>query len=710
MQREDARNEIRSRISCKQYLERSKSGLYCCPFCGSGKGNNATGALKLYDSNTWTCFACQKSGDVIDLYQQATGADYPTAISLLAQEAGITIDAYRPTAAADFTAAGKTDPREGAQRNDQRQGNTEPLPDANTAQRAAESPTEAAADYTDYYRACRSRLLDPEAGKPGREYLQRRGISTETAAAYFIGFDPAADPAGAPGEMGEAWKPHPCPRIIIPTSAAHYIGRSIDPNTPAAFAKMNPARNKGAGPAALFNGNALDAQDAQEIFVTEGAIDALSVIEAGAPAIGLNSAANAAALIDRLEARGTAATLILCLDNDERGRKATATLIDGLQRLKISYAAADICGGRKDPNEALTADRQAFIAAVAQAREDAAEQAAAAREAAQRAEQERQRRTGAGMVDTFLAEIRTRKYEPIPTGITDIDKALSGGFMRQWLVLLGAPPGAGKTALAQWIFEGMAQRGTTCLYINLEMSREQMLARSISRIAARNGDKIKHIEVLQGYRWSMEQEDAVLTAADEYRREIAPHMIYNPDEITADLDSILQYIEQEAARAEAADLTAPIVVLDYLQVITGGPREDKADLIQRAISNLKGYAIRHNTVVFAIMAQNRESNRTGISSMESGRDTSNLEYGADLLLGLDFTRCLKRGGGKAKDELTPEDMNYKTLKIHKGRFSAPGAQVDLFFSGETMTFDQLAPEFTEAHAADIKPKKASKIF
>lgn len=706
MQREDARNEIRSRISCKQYLERSKSGLYCCPFCGSGKGNNATGALKLYDSNTWTCFACHKSGDVIDLYQQATGADYNTALSLLAQEAGITIDAYRPTAAADFSAAGKTGAREGAQRNEQRQGNTEPLPDANNAQRAAESPTEAAADYSDYYRACRSRLLDPEAGKPGREYLQRRGISPETAAAYFIGYDPAADPAGTPGAMGEQWKPHPCPRITIPCSKGFYTARRIDAGTD--YKYSNASADKGAAQPATFNLAALYAQDAQAVFVTEGALSALSIIEAGAPAIALNSANRAGKFIKELQQRTTAATLILCLDNDETGRRATATLAEGLQRLKISFITADICGGQNDPNDALNADRQAFIAAVAQAREDAAEQAAAAREAAQRAEQERQRRTGAGMIDTFLSDIRGRKYEPIPTGIADIDKALSGGFMRQWLVLLGAPPGAGKTALAQWIFEGMAQRGTTCLYINLEMSRDQLLARSISRIAAKNGDKIKHIEVLQGYRWSMEQEEAVLAAADEYRREIAPHMIYNPDEIKSDLDSILQYIEQEAARAKAADLTAPIVVLDYLQVITGGPREDKADLIQRAISSLKQYAIQHETVVFAIMAQNRESNRTGISNMESGRDTSNLEYGADLLLGLDFTRCLKRGGGKAKDELTPEDMNYKTLKIHKGRFSAPGAQVDLFFSGETMTFEQLAPEFAEEYAAAAGPRKTGR--
>ena len=51
------------------------------------------------------CFKCGFSGDIIDLYQQHYGADYNTALTMLAQECGITIDPYRPDAAADFAPA-----------------------------------------------------------------------------------------------------------------------------------------------------------------------------------------------------------------------------------------------------------------------------------------------------------------------------------------------------------------------------------------------------------------------------------------------------------------------------------------------------------------------------------------------------------------------------------------------------------------------------
>ena len=67
MERETARQEIRSRIKCTDYLTKSKSGLYCCPHCGSGTGTNGTGAVKYYpDTNTYFCHACKTSRGIQD--------------------------------------------------------------------------------------------------------------------------------------------------------------------------------------------------------------------------------------------------------------------------------------------------------------------------------------------------------------------------------------------------------------------------------------------------------------------------------------------------------------------------------------------------------------------------------------------------------------------------------------------------------------------
>ena len=94
MTREDARQEIRSewrRIiptmtgEAKQKVNGKPS--YICPLCGHGThGDGLCSNPRSTDGNGLHCFGCGFSGDIIDLYQQTTGADYNTALSLLADE------------------------------------------------------------------------------------------------------------------------------------------------------------------------------------------------------------------------------------------------------------------------------------------------------------------------------------------------------------------------------------------------------------------------------------------------------------------------------------------------------------------------------------------------------------------------------------------------------------------------------------------------
>lgn len=637
---------------------------YICPLCGHGKsGDGLTFNPKSRDGNGLKCFGCNFTGDIIDLYRATTGTDHKTALATLADRLTLSIDTASPSP------MGQT-----AQAHPERA-------------RSAQEP-ERRRDFSRYYELCRDRLTDPEA----RRYLQERGISEETARALFIGFDPAADPASAPGATEESYKPHPCPRLIIPCSPDYYIARRTDGGQE--YKKLMP---KGST-AAFFNAKVLKDQEAQEVFITEAAIDALSIAEAGAPAMALNSAAYSDKLLQEFERERPHALIILCLDNDKAGKRGTDRLTQGLQRLNIPFldASTEICGAAKDANEALTADRAAFIEAVESARQQARALTEARTREEQTAERERRQRTGAGMVDAFLEAVQTRRFEPLPTGIEEIDSAIGGGFIRQQLVLLGAAPGAGKTALAQWIFESMAQRGISSVYLNLEMSRDQMLARSMARLTARRGHAISATRILQGYSWTAGEREAVLNAAEEYKAKIADHLIYNPDGVTANLDGIMEYLRAEAERAEKRGENAPCVVLDYLQILNGDLREDAASLIKRAVITLKEFAIKHNTVVFTIIAHNRASNSSGAVNMESGRDTSALEYSADLQLALTYTACLNRGRNKGKnpDDLTPNERKNVTLLVTKGRFGGAGQSVDLLFTGETMSYTK-APKITE---------------
>ena len=52
---------------------------YICPICGSGTGNNHTGAFTFYPENdTYYCFSCQDSGDIFSLYAKINHLDIKT--------------------------------------------------------------------------------------------------------------------------------------------------------------------------------------------------------------------------------------------------------------------------------------------------------------------------------------------------------------------------------------------------------------------------------------------------------------------------------------------------------------------------------------------------------------------------------------------------------------------------------------------------------
>ena len=637
-------------------LEKSKYGMYICPICGSGTHENETGALSIRKAdNRVTCFGgghCfgEKGEDTLGALRR-----------LMPEKSEREIFAY---CGYDLTA-------EGAERSAVRTEKPTHRVEAN----CAVNQTQNFKEEIDHYAAAL-------AGSEGESYLRGRGFTLETMQRFKLGYDAQRH----------------CVTIPYNPQGSYYGRRSTLPDT------ARPHDNLKGVQMPLFNAAALYSGDV--CFVVESPLCAISIEQAGGAAVAISGTGGKGRLIDQLKKKPTAAALVLTLDNDDAGRKAKEELgaaleemgvfcTDGTSAIMGDSDSADDAAYRKDPNEVLQRNGADVLRNAVE--ETAAETRRYHGMTVQDAEEERMQHTGAGMVDSFLQAVQTRKYEPMPTGIADIDSALDGGFMRQWLVLLGAAPGAGKTALAQWVFEGMAKRGTSCVYLNLEMSRDQILARSISRIAASQGNKIRPNIIMQGYRWTDEQQSAIRDAAEEYKAEIASRMIYNPDGVTPNLDSILAYIEAEAQRAERAALPVPCVVLDYLQIVNGEPREDAASVIKRAVCALKGYAVRHNTLVFVIIAHNRASNATGAVSMESGRDTSALEYSADLQLALTFTKCLKRNGvkGKSPDELTAEEKREITLRVVKGRFGGQGREVDLRFDGETMTYTQVAKGYTE---------------
>lgn len=305
--------------------------------------------------------------------------------------------------------------------------------------------------------------------------------------------------------------------------------------------------------------------------------------------------------------------------------------------------------------------------------------------------------TSADLLDSFLTEVQTERFKPISTGIDELDYALSGGLERKTLVTLAAAPGAGKTAIAQYILENMAEKGHDVVYVNLEMDSSQLLSRSISRLSHRaslsNQNTTKHvrkhlpgelfdelyadisaIDVRRGYTWTDAQKKTVMEVADYYRKNIAPHFTYvttnpeNPVHVDNTLSSIMGMLEMITKKTVSTTGQAPIVCIDYLQFIEfdmypdGQKKPENADAIKQTLKALKTFALKYNTVVLIITANNRASNAEGRASMDSARDTSNIEYSGDVMLSLVYTAVEERWLHKSGQTDKYGNTKYEVIK------------------------------------------------
>lgn len=606
MNREAARQEIKERWReiletetgpAKQKVNGETS--YICPLCGHG--TNGDGITRNTGSNSpatqLKCFGCDFSGDIIDLYARANNLDFNQALTTLADLLYIDIDPYTP-------ATGKTSPQEDfAPANDNLPATAEKSPQ--------NEPQAAAADYTAYYEQCTARLKEPAAAS----YLNGRGISIETAAAYKIGYDPAADPANAPGAADNEPKLHPAPRIIIPTTRSHYVARAILPDTPAQYNKLNPARNKGAGSAGIFNKAALYAQEVQAVFIVEGAFDALSLLEVGAPAMALNSTSNADLLLKDFEKHRTASTLVLCMDNDDSGRKAADKLKDGLRRLNISFITADIAAGYKDANEALVNNRNAFIEAV----EIAQHRTAAKPDNA------------AYYIDNLMAGDLRRFNQEIKTGFDNLDQRTGGLY--SGLYVIAAISSLGKTTFAHQMADNIAAAGNDVLFFSMEQSRLEMVSKSIARetFTRDPGAAVGSLAIRKGY-----LPPQVIDAAEAYKNKVGDRLSIIEGGFNCTVSFIGDYVRQYIRRNN----TRPVVVIDYLQIIqpeAGEARKTTKETVDAVITDLKRLS-NEGLPVIVISSVNRGNYLTPID-FESIKESGGVEYTADVVYGLQL-QCL----------------------------------------------------------------------
>jgi replicative DNA helicase len=479
------------------------------------------------------------------------------------------------------------------------------------------------------------------------------------AARFGIGFDPAwisPTVCARLAAQGKDGRPDPTARVIIPVTKNHYIARAIDPNV-TNYTKMNET---GGGHIGLFNMAALYS-GFDNVFICEGVFDALSIMEAGAPAVAINSTNNADQLIKELEGNPTTATLILAFDNDKAGNTATAKIREGAARLNISYVTANISAGFKDPNEALTGDREKFIDAIAKAQAQTAA---------------RPDNVSAYINLLMGDEIKAFKSD-ISTGFKNLD-AKSGGLY-PGLYAVGAISSLGKTTFCHQLADQIAAAGHDVLFFSMEQSRLEMVTKSIARIINQE-DKtaaVSSLSIRKGY-----TPPQVLKAAAEYQKRVGERMNIIEGNFRCNIDFISDYTRRYMVKNNCK----PVVFIDYWQILRPSAEQEAQsrptnakEVIDAAIVELKRMSREQGLTVIVISSVNRNNYMTPID-FESFKESGGIEYTADVVWGLQLAAVnddLFKGDDKkkverrerlaqAKDEI-PREIELVCLKNRYGR-------------------------------------------
>ena len=653
MNRDEAREELKGQL--RDYVEsitaKSKgANMYVCPLCGSGTGKNKSGAFKVYeDSQSWTCHKCGKSGDIFDLIGIKEGIpDYNDQLKRAGELFGVTIDGYKATA--------QDTPKK-----------SQNQPKAKSGQQTTQDSTERA-DYTQFFL---------QANKDIEKTDYHRGLSLDTLNRFKVGYV-------------ESWR-HPkapeapaSPRLIIPTSKESYLAR----DTRAGLTKEQEyyAKSK-VGHLHIFNVKALKTA-AKPIFIVEGEIDALSIIDVGGEAIALGTTNKVNDLLKLLETMKPEQPLIIALDNDKAGEEACKKLADGLQELSIPYYKFNPAGEHKDANKALQSDREALRQAV--------EEAEHIQDEAQQAQKEAYLSTStAHYLQSFINGITDSVNTPyIPTGFSKLDRVLDGGLY-EGLYIVGAISSLGKTTLITQIADQIAQAGTDVLIFSLEMARAEIMAKSISRHTiqqvlisggdTRNAKTTRGITTGKRYEHYSNAELSLINEAIEEYGKYADHIYISEGIGDIGAEQIRETVKQHILFTG----NTPVVVIDYLQILA--PYSDRATDKQntdKAVMELKRISRDYKTPVIGISSFNRANYKEAVT-MEAFKESGAIEYSSDVLIGLQ----LKGAGAKNFDanEAKKKSPREVELVILKNRNGSTGNKLDFEYYPMFNYFREVEP-------------------
>ena len=256
----------------------------------------------------------------------------------------------------------------------------------------------------------------------------------------------------------------------------------------------------------------------------------------------------------------------------------------------------------------------------------------------------------------------------IPSGFPDLDQ-LTTGFQASDLIVLAARPSVGKTSLALNIAEHASVRdGKTVGVFSLEMSKDQLVLRLISSVAAIDAKRLR-----SGF---LEEMDFARIAPAMQELSEAPMFI-------DDSPSIGTMELRTKARRLQAERGLDLVIVDYLQLMQGNASNRDANRVQEVTEisrGLKALARELKVPVIALSQLSRQPEIRGDNEprLSDLRESGAIEQDADLVL------LLSNEKGEPGEDASGDGQVVK-LHLAKHR-NCPTGYVKLWFKKSQTRF------------------------
>ena len=286
----------------------------------------------------------------------------------------------------------------------------------------------------------------------------------------------------------------------------------------------------------------------------------------------------------------------------------------------------------------------------------------------------------------------------IKTGFEVFDAEMDGGLY-PGLYILGAISSMGKTSFMLQLADQISAEKYDVLYFTLEMGAHELIAKSLSRYtyieANKNADNSVYTRTITNVKkraeMTMQQRVNYDKALDEYYLNVSNNLWYF--ESIGDIG-----IKEIAARIKThVEITGrvPLLFIDYLQIMKpiNETWTEKRNT-DKAVLELRKLAREYNTTIFIISSLNRSSYKGDIS-MDAFKESGAIEYGSDVLLGLQ-PRGMAAGSYK-KDEKNNIELVEDTksreireleLKVLKNRTGRTGQRINFEYNAKFNYFEE----------------------